>query len=138
MKTILFVCSGNTDRSPMAECLARDLIRRTGADIRAVSAGMAAASNLPASGGAIAEMERRGLSLKEHRSRPMTARLADEADLIVAVEERLSWFLDMHYPGCRVKCFRPAIADPSGGSPEDFRRAADAILAQLPGFLNQL
>ena len=51
MKTVLFVCTGNTCRSPMAECLLNALAREQGAQVCAASAGLCAPDGAPASEG---------------------------------------------------------------------------------------
>ena len=67
MKTVLFVCTGNTCRSPMAGCLFNAFCERQGdGKYRAVSAGLQAFPGEPASNGALRAMERRGLNLQEH------------------------------------------------------------------------
>jgi 2-C-methyl-D-erythritol 4-phosphate cytidylyltransferase len=83
---VLFVCTGNTCRSPMAELLAR-----TGAEARGWerlevrSAGVAAYPGAPASEGALAVASRRGMDLSSHRSAPLSEELMEWADLILAM-----------------------------------------------------
>ena len=83
---ILFVCSGNTCRSPMAEAVARSVAGSAGletAEFR--SAGTSAAPGLPASQGALRASERNGLELEAHRSSLLSPELIDWADLILAM-----------------------------------------------------
>lgn len=83
---LLFVCTGNTCRSPMAEAIARDELRRRGwKHVEAASAGMAAATGDRATREAVVVARRAGLALDRHRSRPLTRELAAEADLILAM-----------------------------------------------------
>ena len=70
MTRVLCVCSGNTCRSPMLQTLLRAVLADAKrGDIQIESAGTGAGAGDPASAGAQAAMERRGLSLAEHRSR---------------------------------------------------------------------
>jgi len=83
---LVFVCTGNTCRSPLAEALARrELERREWQHVEVVSAGLAAEEGYPASVNALAVAERHGLDLSGHRSRPLTPELVDWADLVLAM-----------------------------------------------------
>jgi protein-tyrosine phosphatase len=83
---LLFVCTGNTCRSPMAEAIARDELRRRGwKHVEVASAGMAAAKGERATREAVVVARREGMALERHRSRPLTADLAGDADLILAM-----------------------------------------------------
>jgi protein-tyrosine phosphatase len=83
---ILFVCTGNTCRSPMAEALARDEIRRRGwKHVEVASAGVAADPGLPASYHANTVLREYGLDLAEHCSQRLRPHLVGWADLILAM-----------------------------------------------------
>ena len=83
---VLFVCTGNTCRSPMAAALARDEIARRGwQHVQVASAGAAAEPGQPASDPALAVMGRSGLDLADHSSQLLTPQLVDWADLILAM-----------------------------------------------------
>lgn len=140
MKTILFVCTGNTCRSPMAECMLTALIRERGLDqeYRALSAGTFAANGDPASIGSRRAMQRRGLSLESHRSRAATRALMDSADLVIGMGDSHVMQLRRMYPDCQtpMRAFDdPPISDPYGGSDADYERAACDIQRQLPALL---
>ena len=140
MKRILFVCTGNTCRSPMAECLMKALLQKEGAaEWTALSAGVYAMSGAPASGGALRAMERRGLSLADHRSRAVTGALLESVDLVVGLSQSHISQLQMIYPGCQtpMRAFDdPPVSDPYGGSDADYERAACDIARQLPQLLD--
>ncbi len=89
--TLLFVCTGNTCRSSMAEAIARDyLSRRSNSSrrIRIISAGTGAVDNEPASLHAKTVMNELGIDLAGHRARKLTPELVEEADLILVMTER--------------------------------------------------
>lgn len=86
-KHVLFVCTGNTCRSPMAEAMFRQLLEERGLAHRVTvsSAGLAAFDGDGAADGARRAMADRGLSLTEHRSRRVDSALVEEADLILVM-----------------------------------------------------
>ena len=88
MKTILFVCTGNTCRSSMAENMMRKMLEDAGEGtkgIRVISAGTAAAKGQGASKHAIQVMQEKNIDLHKHRATPLTKALIDQADLILTM-----------------------------------------------------
>ena len=86
MKRLLFVCSGNTCRSPLAEGIARkifpeDLLQK----VEISSAGSSAVEGLPASFLAVEVAKKRSIDLSSHRARLLNKGLVNEADLIIAM-----------------------------------------------------
>jgi len=83
---LLFVCTGNTCRSPMAEVLARAEAQRRGwSHLEVRSAGVAAYPGAPASEGARKTASLHGMDLERHRSTPVTEALLAHADLILTM-----------------------------------------------------
>ena len=84
---VLFVCTGNTCRSPMAEAIARGLSSREkagamGMEVHFASAGVGAGGGAPSTPEAVKAVGALGFSLTGHRSRPISRRLIEEADVI--------------------------------------------------------
>ncbi len=84
---VLFVCSGNTCRSPMAEAIARQLIKEAGADIEVGSAGMFASAGNPATPEAVHAVRALGVPMPRHESRSASRELLHRADVIFAMTE---------------------------------------------------
>jgi protein-tyrosine-phosphatase len=83
---VLFVCSGNTCRSPLAQAVFRRLLDEVGrSDISVASAGTGAYEGAPASEGAYLVALEQGLDLSAHRARLLDRDLAGEADLILTM-----------------------------------------------------
>jgi protein-tyrosine-phosphatase len=82
---VLFVCTGNICRSPLAESLLERALKDRGLDVEVTSAGTGAWDGAPASEGAYLVGLERGLDLSGHRARLLTRELVDEADLILTM-----------------------------------------------------
>lgn len=83
---VLFVCTGNTCRSPMAEAIARRAAEERGlSHVEFGSAGVSTLTGLPASEGAVRAAGAHGLDLTEHESSQLTRERVREADLILVM-----------------------------------------------------
>jgi tRNA threonylcarbamoyl adenosine modification protein (Sua5/YciO/YrdC/YwlC family) len=83
---LLFVCTGNTCRSPMAEGIARALLAERGwGHVEVSSAGVAAAVGAPASAEAVDVARDRGVDLGDHRARQLSRERVGWADLVLAM-----------------------------------------------------
>ena len=87
MTEILFVCTGNTCRSPMAEGITNALAARTGLTVIARSAGIAAFEGCAATEEAETAAAEHGADISGHRSRRLTAEMCRSADRIVVIED---------------------------------------------------
>ena len=138
---VLFVCSGNTCRSPLAAVLFRRLLEESGRhDIAVQSAGTGAYEGSPASEGAYLVALEAGLDLSAHRARLLDRELVKEADLILAMSrghvtrtERLGGEGKVHLLGeyAGLGGDELEIRDPYGGDVEGYR----ATLEQLERLL---
>lgn len=137
MIRILFVCTGNTCRSPMAQALAEQWLKEHNLENEAVvsSAGLAAFPGLPASPAAVAVIKKRNLKIDGHNSRLLDGRTVSETDIIFVMTSGHRQHLLSIFPQTegKVKMLSTDdIRDPFGGSPEDYERCA-AQLEQAIG-----
>ena len=89
MKKILFVCSGNTCRSPLAEGIAKKILSdRLLEQIVISSAGTSAIEGVPASDLSIQVARSNGIDLSDHRARPLSKTLIRESDLIFTMSSK--------------------------------------------------
>lgn len=138
---ILFVCTGNTCRSPLSASIARRVAQERGlTDMVIESAGTSAWDGQPASDGALLVGLERQLDLNEHRSRTITPAIIDAQDLILtmgphhrdqveAMGGAGKTFLLSTYASHGAED-RP-ISDPFGGDLDTYRATTDELEAAI-------
>jgi protein-tyrosine-phosphatase len=144
---LLFVCSGNTCRSPMAVAFARKIAERRGIqDLNVSSAGTNAFDNVPATDEALLVGMERGLDLAGHRSRVLTPEIISDADLVFVMTP--SHVEQVKQMGGRGKVHvideyasgspNKGISDPYGGDLEAYRNTADVLEEELERLFDRL
>ncbi len=138
MKTILFVCTGNVCRSPMAEALFHRAAQGRG-EFRVSSAGLGALDGQPPTPHSVEAMRELGIDISEQRSRALTAGLVREADYIFGMTRSHVDTIVLLYPQAADKTFllrefdetlepfEKDINDPIGGSYPVYLNCRDQI-----------
>lgn len=149
MKTILFVCTGNTCRSPMAVGLVKKALGKRG-NIKIKSAGVIAPNGLHASGNAISVMEDLGIDISGHRTQPLTKELIVEADQVFVMTQihKLEVINLLEKPGKEVYLIREFdpkvhkdhldIPDPIGKPISVYRHCRDEIKRCVPDLVKKI
>src|SRR6185437_2747275 len=138
MKTILFICTGNICRSPMAEGIFRQASQGRG-NYRVGSAGLGAMEGQPPSAHAVDAVKELGIDIASQRSRMLTPSLVAQADYIFGMTHSHVDTVMLLYPQAAEKTFllrefddtldpfEKDISDPIGGSYEIYMNCRDQI-----------
>jgi RpiB/LacA/LacB family sugar-phosphate isomerase len=147
MKTILFICTGNVCRSPMAEGLFRRATDGNGG-FRVLSAGLGAIDGQPPTLHSVTAMRELGIDISNQRSRALTADLVRQADYIFGMTHGHVDTIGLIYPAAAEKTFllrefddsveqyEKDIADPIGCSYEVYVHCREQIKQSIESLLN--
>lgn len=149
-RNILFVCTGNTCRSPMAAALFLKLLEEREAGLsskfQVLSAGIFAQDGMKASREAIETMKEENIDLENHEAQMVYPDLVRDADLILAMTENHKRILLDKFPEAEPKIFtlmeyaglEGEIHDPFGLGKEEYLKTARQLKEVLAGVIERL
>jgi len=141
-RRVLFVCSANQCRSPMAEVIFKDFVQKNNpspSEWHIESAGCWAPVGCPSTPTARQAMRLRGLDLSSHRSQPVTQALLEKFDLILCMQFGQKSTLRHNFPQAAERIFllsemageEQEVWDPIGYPLDYYQAAADRITEYL-------
>lgn len=147
---VLFVCTANTCRSPMAAALVRHALDAEPEPLRSIivdSAGVSALAGYPASANAVETLRKCGITLANHRSKPLTQDLLDTALAVFCMTDSHRAMIEVQSPRAPqnillMRAFlqgsEPEIPDPFGMNLAAYEASRDSMVEAIPSIIAHL
>lgn len=149
MKNVLFICTGNTCRSPMAEAIFNKIAEERSLSMHARSAGVATVDGLSAAKNAIDIMAQRGIDISSHKARFLPNVKLSDYDVFVTMNYDQSLLVEsLGVPRDMIKVLEKTpddkydieigIADPFGGDMLAYKKCADDLESAIEKLIKTL
>lgn len=134
---IVFVCTGNICRSPMAEYILKSKVK----DVEVSSCGVSTFNDLSISKNALEALSELGIDAKDHKSKLINQEIIDNADYIFTMtgfhKTMIESFLDIK-KGNVFTLSDSDVADPYGGDLDVYRNCRDELICLIDGIIDKL
>ncbi len=141
MDKIVFICTGNTCRSPIAEGLFKAMNGEQKTGLKAASAGLFTADGLPASENAVIAAHELGADISQHTSTLLNQNLVNDAKYLVCMTASHYDQILSKFPNVGDKLFTllpTDIDDPYGGNIDAYRHCANQIQSAVKSIIERL
>lgn len=138
---ILFVCTGNTCRSPMAKILLEKMADERGLYVNVKSRGIMANSQDGISRGTYAVLLKEGIDSSYHKARSLEEKDIEEADKLFTMTQTQALSLKARYPNYAEKIepiSNKDVIDPFGGSLQDYENTLESMKSILEDVLDKI
>ncbi len=134
-RTIAFVCTGNTCRSPMAEAIFNDMAEKNGVCVRAESFGIATSTGLPVSENSVIACKEIGIDLSGKASTAVADAGIEKYEKFYCMSQSHAEMLMQFFLVQPEKIAVLGISDPYGGDIEVYRHCRDEIVNSVKEIL---
>lgn len=141
MDKIVFICTGNTCRSPMAEGLFKSMNGEQKTGLEAISAGIFTNNGMPASENAVIAAKELGADISNHKSQILNGDIVNNAKYLVCMTGAHYDQILLKFPNANDKLFTllpTDIDDPFGGNIDDYRKCAAQIKLAVESIIERL